>query len=376
MTTSVWLNAAAFLRILQDPDAKQPKNKQGEKPNFAEMPDPLDGTRLHPQDYEFARKMAVDALEVDEEDYSDEHPSAVVTMFMKADERTREKQLKALSLDDFAQNLLTTQREKKRMTLDLIHEELLHPFIDKRPPFVGPDAWEIMTMLTSETLKSLMRGLIVPVQVVRIKQAAALVRLSSNMEATLEAYHFVDEGEQPVPIERLVKPGQVVNAVISEVDPVTFKVQLHARPSVLQASDKHLRNVEPDPYYDTTSAYRDNLALERRRKQINNQARRVIKHPNFHNMRSKEAEEYLSKQQRGDVVIRPSSHGSNHLAVTWKVDKGIYQHIGQLSWADLPCKLLTYFNQTFLRSQSIPMIPWLDIYTASDKTGLIPILMS
>jgi len=376
MTTSVWLNAAAFLRIPQDPDLKQPKNKQGEKPNFAEMPDPLDGTRLHPQDYEFARKMAVDALEVDEEDYSDEHPSAVVTMFMKADERTREKQLKALSLDDFAQNLLTTQREKKRMTLDLIHEELLHPFIDKRPPFLGPDPWEVMTMMTSETPKSLMRGLIVPVQVVRIKQAAALVRLSSNMEATLEAYHFVDEGEQPVPIERLVKPGQVVNAVISEVDPVTFKVQLHARPSALQTSDKHLRNVEPDPYYDSTSAYRDNLALDRRRKQINNQARRVIKHPNFHNMRSKEAEEYLSKQQRGDVVIRPSSHGSNHLAVTWKVDKGIYQHIGRLIWADLPCRVLIGSNQTSLRSRSIRMIPWLGIYTALDKTDHIPTSMS
>ena len=350
MTTSVWLNAAAFLRIPQDPDLKAPKNKQGEKPNFAEMPDPLDGTRLHPQDYEFARKMAVDALEVDEEDYSDDHPSAVVTMFMKADEKTREKQLKALSLDDFAQNLLTTQREKKRMTLDLIHEELLHPFIDKRPQFVGPDAWEIMTMLTGETPKSLMRGLIIPVQVVRIKQAAALVRLSSNMEATLEAYHFVDEGEQPVPIERLVKPGQVVNAVISEMDPFTFKVQLHARPSMLQIGDKHLRNVEPDPYYDTTSAYRDNLALDRRRKQTNNQARRVIKHPNFHNMRSKETEEYLSKQQRGDVVIRPSSHGPNHLAVSWKVDKGIYQHIGQIDCAYPPCKILMVITRRSRRA--------------------------
>lgn len=350
MTTSVWLNAAAFLRIPQDPDWKPPKNKQGEKPNFAEMPDPLDGTRLHPQDYEFARKMAVDALEVDEEDYSDEHPSAVVTMFMKADEKTREKQLKALSLDDFAQNLLTTQREKKRMTLDLIHEELLYPFTDKRPHFDGPGPWEIMTMLTGETPKSLRRGLIIPVQVVRIKQAAALVRLSSNMEATLEAYHFVDEGEQPVPIERLVKPGQVVNAVISDVDAVTFKVQLHARPGMLQTGDKHLRNVEPDPYYDTTSAYRDNQALDRRRKQSNNQARRVIKHPNFHNMRSKEAEDYLSKQQRGDVVIRPSSHGPNHLAVTWKVDKGIYQHIGQMDCTYPSWTVLMNSNQTFSRN--------------------------
>jgi len=35
----------------------------------------------------------------------------------------------------------------------------------------------------------------------------------------------------------------------------------------------------------------------------------------------------LDKQQRGDVVIRPSSKGSDHLAVTWKVDDQLYQHI-------------------------------------------------
>jgi transcription elongation factor SPT6 len=56
--------------------------------------------------------------------------------------------------------------------------------------------------------------------------------------------------------------------------------------------------------------------------------RRVIKHPNFHNFNSSQAEAYLDKQQRGDVVIRPSSKGIDHLAVTWKVDDKLYQHIG------------------------------------------------
>ncbi|KIY51703.1 hypothetical protein FISHEDRAFT_19730, partial [Fistulina hepatica ATCC 64428] len=55
--------------------------------------------------------------------------------------------------------------------------------------------------------------------------------------------------------------------------------------------------------------------------------RRVIKHPNFHNFSSSQAEAFLAKQQRGDVVIRPSSKGVNHLAVTWKVDDQLYQHI-------------------------------------------------
>ena len=34
--------------------------------------------------------------------------------------------------------------------------------------------------------------------------------------------------------------------------------------------------------------------------------------------------------QRGDAVIRPSSLGPDHIAVTWKFAEGVYQHIGIL----------------------------------------------
>ena len=54
----------------------------------------------------------------------------------------------------------------------------------------------------------------------------------------------------------------------------------------------------------------------------------IIKHPNFHKLNSQAGEAYLHHQEQGDVVIRPSSKGMNHLAVTWKVDK-LYQHISK-----------------------------------------------
>jgi transcription elongation factor SPT6 len=57
---------------------------------------------------------------------------------------------------------------------------------------------------------------------------------------------------------------------------------------------------------------------------------RVIKHPLFRPFNAKQAEEYLGSQNRGDVVIRPSSKGTDHLAVTWKVADGIFQHIDVL----------------------------------------------
>jgi transcription elongation factor SPT6 len=57
---------------------------------------------------------------------------------------------------------------------------------------------------------------------------------------------------------------------------------------------------------------------------------RVVKHPNFKPFNGLQAEEYLGSQPNGEVIIRPSSKGNDHLAVTWKVADGVYQHIDVL----------------------------------------------
>ena len=68
LTTSIFINAAGFLRIVQDEDYKEPKSRSGQASDFSDDPDPLDNTRVHPEDYDLARKMALDALELDKED--------------------------------------------------------------------------------------------------------------------------------------------------------------------------------------------------------------------------------------------------------------------------------------------------------------------
>lgn len=35
----------------------------------------------------------------------------------------------------------------------------------------------------------------------------------------------------------------------------------------------------------------------------------------------------METMDQGNVIIRPSSKGENHLTVTWKVSEGIYQHV-------------------------------------------------
>lgn len=58
----------------------------------------MDGSRVHPETYEWARKMAVDALEYDDDEGT--NPAGALEEILEAPER-----LKDLDLDAFAEEL-------------------------------------------------------------------------------------------------------------------------------------------------------------------------------------------------------------------------------------------------------------------------------
>ena len=326
LTTKIFLNAAGFLRISQESDLPKPsKNRHNED---VDVPDPLDNTRIHPEDYELARKMATDALELDEEDIHDEHPSHVVTLIMG--DHDREKKLDELNLDEFAVNMYETNQDKKRWTLVLIRIEMSTPFREQRKDFHIPQDWDILTMLTGETRNTLKVGLIVSVQVTRSRDNAVGVRLDSGIEGTIST-SFLSDDEHVDP--RSYKKGQTLQCVIVEVKPEFLlrdmcTVELSSRLSDVSVGDSQYRRVKPDDAWDHAQHDRDVEMQARKKRAEVDKTRRVIKHPNFYNFNSAQAEAHLDKGQRGDVVIRPSSKGANHLAVTWKVDEKLFQHIG------------------------------------------------
>jgi transcription elongation factor SPT6 len=326
LTTKIFLNAAGFLRIINDSEpVKHSKNRHMED---ADVADPLDNTRIHPEDYELARKMATDALELDEEDIHDEHPSHVVSTIIHDEDN--ERKLNELNLDDFAVNMYETNQDRKRYILFDIRTELLKPFGENRKPFKLPGPWDILTMLTGESPKNLRVGLIVSVNVLRIKPTFVAVRLDSGIEGLINSQYLSDvPGASP---DTVVQKGQTIPGVVIDVklhpQADSFWVELSARPSDVGAGDSQFRRVKPDDYWDHNQHEKDMEMQKRKKRAEANQTRRVIKHPNFHNFNSSQAEAYLDKQQRGDVVIRPSSKGQDHLAVTWKVDDKLYQHIG------------------------------------------------
>ncbi|KZT70155.1 transcription elongation factor Spt6 [Daedalea quercina L-15889] len=324
LTTKVFLNAAGFLRIIQDAELKSTKGRRNEDVDVA---DPLDNTRIHPEDYELARKMATDALELDEEDIHDEHPSHVVSLIME--DADADKKLDELNLDDFAVNMYETNQDKKRHTLNVIRAELVRPFGEQRDKFIRPTPPEVIMMLTGETMRTLRVGLIVSVLVVRVKPNFVAVRLDSGIDGMITSQFISDDHVSDA--TTVLKKGQTLPGVIIDVklnlSSDSFWVELSSRPSDVSQGDSQYRRVRHDEHWNHQQYDRD-LELQARKKRAEvDRTRRVIKHPNFHNFNAQQAEQYLEQQQRGDVVIRPSSKGIDHLAVTWKVDDKLFQHI-------------------------------------------------
>ncbi|KAJ4487881.1 transcription elongation factor SPT6 [Lentinula aciculospora] len=321
LTTKIFLNAAGFLRITQEQDDLKAKHRMEDE----QAPDPLDDTRIHPEDYELARKMATDALELDEEDIHDEHPSHVVGLIMQ--DRENDKKLSELNLDDFAVSLFNANQELKRHTLNVIRDELLKPFSEQRLRFPSIDGWKILTMLSGETQKTLCIGLIVSVLVFRTRPDVVHVRLDSGLEGIIKQEYLVDgtPGANK-PVKGKTLQGVIIDIRIDHEND-NYEVELSSRWSDVAEDDTGFRRKQPDDCWNHTQHQKDLDILARKKRAEVTKTRRIIKHPNFHNFNTSQAELFLEGQQRGDVVIRPSSKGIDHLAVTWKVDDKLYQHI-------------------------------------------------
>ena len=309
----VWNNCASFLYIDFDPS----------EPDA----DYLDNTRVHPEDYDLGRKMAADALELDEEDIEAEQqengPGAIVRKLIK--DEAQEK-VNDLILEEYAEQLEKNFNQRKRATLETIRAELQQPYEELRRNFALLSTNEIFTMLTGETLDSLCEGMIVPISIKKVADDYVEGKMDCGIEGTVPALAISNRSD--VSAKQLFSTHQTVQAKITYLNRKQLSANFSLREDELQR-----------PYRKEVDRMRDEWDEEEERKDkesmmerndVSGRTQRVIKHPLFKPFNSVQAEEYLGSQARGDLVIRPSSKGLDHLAVTWKVSDNIYQHIDVL----------------------------------------------
>ena len=307
----VWNNCASFLYIEYD--------------NTVSESDPLDNTRVHPEDYELARKVAADALGLDEEDVKAETdesgPGAIVRKLFKEDEQEK---VNELILEEYAEQLEREFQQRKRATLETIRAELQVPYEELRKGFSSLPSEQVFTMFTGETRESLCEGMIVPVNVRVVKDDFAIVKLDCGIEGRIEA-HEVSHRHS---LKDVLQTGQTVQAKLIDVNRKEFVCKLTMREEELRRPYRRQFDYSSNQWdYRQEDQDKDEL---REKDKVTGRAQRVIKHPLFKPFNSTQAEEYLGGQPPGEVVIRPSSKGNDHLAVTWKVADGVYQHVDVL----------------------------------------------
>jgi transcription elongation factor SPT6 len=293
--------------------------------------DPLDNTRIHPEDYDLARKIAADALELDEEDVKaevDEHGASAVVKRLTKDEQT--DRVNDLVLEQYAEQLEKQMHQRKRATLETIRAELQNAYEELRRNFNHLTSDQIFTMLTGETHDSLQEGMIVPASVKRTFGDHIEARLDCGILATVAETEFPEDVAKEQREPRTVwTTHQVIRGKLKYINRKALEAELTMRDVELRKPFRRQFDHGLDEW-DEELEQRDRKEARKVVDKETGRAQRVIKHPLFRPFNSAQAVEYLGPLSRGDCVIRPSSKGPDHLAVTWKVHEGVFQHIDVL----------------------------------------------
>jgi transcription elongation factor SPT6 len=305
---NIFMNCASFLRI------REKYFNQRRSDMFFDV---LDDTRIHPEDYDLARKMAADALDIDDPIDDDENPSQHVEELMNG----KAHRLDNLMLDDYAKELeMNIIHEPKKITLNQIKEELQNPYKEKRHQWQPLDPNEIFVMLTGENDDTLAEGMVVSVEITYAHGNTVKGILSSGIEVYISSDNLT--GEKVYNVEDVVRAGDVLMGKILRIDKERFSVDVTTVPREVEEKSY----IEHDEHWDYSEEEKDMNAMKAKKK-ATKRITRKIDHPYFKPFDYREAENYLSTRPRGEIVIRPSSKGNDHLAITWKIDDGVYQHL-------------------------------------------------
>jgi transcription elongation factor SPT6 len=311
---NIFINCSSFLNI---------PNEESSAVRDASV-ELLDATRIHPEDYDLARKMAADALDLDEEDLAHvEEQGGIIYQLMQEGVN----KVDDLNLIAYGKELETKFGKKKYATLQIIKEELVNNFEELRRSYHILDNAEVFQMLTGETPETFSRNTIVPVTVTKVgknfqdyqrpKIRFAKVVTSSLIQGSVEEKH--------IPHGMDIKQGDVVQTVVLDVFYDAFSATFSLMDSDIKRAMAPKFAKERGKW--DFDAEEDDWRKERAKERAALAKTRNVQHPLYHNFNFKQAEEFLAPQSVGDCVIRPSSKGSSYLTVTWKVANNLFQHL-------------------------------------------------
>ncbi|KAI8392925.1 Helix-hairpin-helix motif [Nakaseomyces glabratus] len=317
----IFMNSAGFLYISWSKKRQRYEDLEH---------DQLDSTRIHPEDYHLATKVAADALEYDPDTIAEKEENGTMSEFIEflREDPNRRSKLESLNLESYAEELEKNTGQRKLNNLNTIVLELLDGFEELRNDFHIMQSEEVFSSLTGETDKTLFKGCVIPVRVERFWHNDIVCVTNSEVECIVNAQRHLGAQVRRPPNEiyelNKTYPAKVIFIdypnITAEVSLLEHDVKNEYNP-LTYSKDPAIWDLKQE-LEDSEEEKKVTMAESRAKR-----THRVINHPYYFPFNGKQAEDYLRSKERGDFVIRQSSRGDDHLAITWKLDKDLFQHV-------------------------------------------------
>ncbi|CCK68424.1 chromatin-remodeling histone chaperone SPT6 KNAG_0A07710 [Huiozyma naganishii CBS 8797] len=318
---TIFMNAAGFLYISWNEKRQRYEDLEH---------DQLDSTRIHPEDYHLATKVAADALEYDPDVIAEKEDQGTMSDFIDylRDDNDKRAKLESLNLEQYAEQLEQKTGQRKLNNLSTIVLELLDGFEELRNDFHPLQGDEIFHTLTGETEKTFSKGCIIPVRIERFWHNDIKCVTNSGVECTVNAQRHAG-AEYKRSASEMYELGKTYPAKVIYIDYPNISAEVSLLDHDVQHEYVPISYSKDPSIWDLKQELKD---AEEEKKITNERARekrthRVINHPYYFPFNHRQAEDYLRSKDRGDFVIRQSSRGDDHLTITWKLDKDLFEHI-------------------------------------------------
>lgn len=345
LSKTVYINAIGFIKILEDSLSFQESIKGGY--------DKLDTTRIHPDSYPIAVKIAKEAFE-------DETSPQGIDFVKRVMENP--KKLSELDLEDYAKHLNQKAKTNMLPLIEFIVHELTHPFQDPRAEFktrLRPE--ELFYKLTKESKYSLREEAIVTVRITRIDSKAVRVVTDSGVPGIIPLQDLKDKANdiKDGEISKFYSVGEYLKAKVRNINFNLVRLKLSTKNEDLtdhnefKKKSKVLENfgLNENNTFDILRDQDYPVFTQDKFKKSSRYTPRRINHPKFKNISLSTAQEYLNEREIGDFVIRPSGQGNDHLNITWKLSADNIVHLdiseGIKGPNDLISKHLTLDKETY-----------------------------
>lgn len=274
MGRKTFINSAGCIRV----------RGTGQASTGNQIMDPLDDSRIHPESYELAKRMAEDAFCEAEGTKAEDMDDDALELAIEHVKR-HPKFLAHLDLEAYASHLADTIPVGNMATLQMIRLELQHGYQEIRNPFKPLSNDEEFYLLSGESEETLSEGCIVHAKVKKIQQNRVLCDLESGLLGIILKEDLSDDSYGD-PADK-VSEGSIVTCRVKTVHRDYYNVELTCKGSALRAENWATRRPQ-DPYFAPDLSV---LKIEQEKAETKNEDKkrnafkpRMIVHPKFQNV--------------------------------------------------------------------------------------------